>query len=173
MPISGAGNSTRGFTLIELTMVLFIVGLTLGLVLPGMDKVFSGDPLRITVNRVLSGANQARNQAMLDREPWRLIIDASQSLDTEDATFLNQDDHTLLLRPEEGTRFRDVILIRTGEVIEGERVDLVFLPNGLAEPALIHCLADDGRIQTIYLKSFNPRPVVLSGDKGLEDSFEG
>jgi Tfp pilus assembly protein FimT len=154
-------------------MVLFIIGLTLGLVLPGMDKVFSGDPLRTTVNRVLSGANQARNQAMLDREPWTLIIDASQSQNMEDTTPLNPGDQTLILRPEKGTRFRDVLLIRTGEVIEGERVGLVFLPSGLAEPALIHCLAEDGRIQTIYLKSFNPRPVVLSGDKGLEDGFEG
>ncbi|WP_462324771.1 prepilin-type N-terminal cleavage/methylation domain-containing protein [Desulfoplanes sp.] len=171
--ISGVGISNRGFTLIELTMVLFIIGLTLGLVLPGMDKIFAGDSLRTTVNRVLSGVDQARSQAMLDREPWLLVIDTSQTMEPDEETALDREERTIVLRPDEGTRFRDVVLFRTGGVIEGEMAALAFLPNGLAEPALIHCLAEDGRIQTIYLKSFNPRPVVVSGDKGLEDGFNG
>jgi hypothetical protein len=153
-------------------MVLFIVGLTLGLVLPGMDRIFGQDPLRATVNRVLSGADQARSQAMLDRASWTLIVDGSQTVENEDDASLDEDNRTIVLRPEQGTRFRDVLLLRTGAVIEGERVGLVFLANGLVEPALIHCLADDGRIRTVYLKAFNPRPVVLSGDKGLEDGFK-
>ena len=148
-------------------MVLFIVGLTMGLVLPGMDRIFGGDPLRTTVNRVLSGADQARTQAMLDGTIWTLFLDTS-SREWTDEALVNKDKQTLVLRPESGTRFRDVVLVRTGQVIEGEMAALAFLPNGLAEPALIHCLAEDGRIQTIYLKPFNPRPVVVSGDKGLE-----
>ncbi|GAU08028.1 hypothetical protein DPF_0729 [Desulfoplanes formicivorans] len=153
-------------------MVLFIVGLTLGLVLPGMDRILGGDSLRMTVNRVLSGADQARNQAMLDRKTWTLVLDVSSSLKWVDDALLDKDKQTLVLRPERGTRFRDVVLIRTGEVIKEKRAALAFLPNGLAEPALIHCLAEDGRIQTIYLKPFNPRPVVVAGDKGFEDFFK-
>ncbi len=159
----------------ELTLVLFIVGLSLGLILPGMDRIFGDDSLRASVNRVLSGADQARSQAMLDGEPWFLVIDTATGLEPDGSgkkAVLNKKKHTILLRPDKGTRFRDVTLVLTRDVIEGEEVALSFLPNGLAEPALIHCLARDGRVQTICLKAFNPRSVVVSGDKGLDDNQE-
>ncbi len=172
MRISEAGNWNKGFTLIELVMVLFIVGLSLGMLLPGMDRLFAGDALKTTVNRVLSGARQVRSQAMLDAQPWVLIIDTMSDGTTDISAklaVLDREARTLLLRPDTGTRFRDVALVRTGEVVKDGLVSLTFLPNGLAEPALIHCLARDGRVQTISLKSFNPRPVVVAGDKHLAE----
>jgi Tfp pilus assembly protein FimT len=153
----------------ELTMVLFIVGLTMGLVLPGMDRIFGGDPLRITMNRVLSGVDQARTQAMLHRKAWTLVLDLAGS--SEEGALLDRDKQTLVLNPEGGTRVRDVVFVRTGQVVQEEQALLVFLPNGLTEPALIHCVSEDGRIQTIYLKSFNPRPTVIAGDQGMDDLF--
>ena len=72
--ISGGRNTIRGFTLLELLVVLMVVGVLLSLVAPGLNSVRSRD-LADSVDRLCLSLNQARQEAMLSSRPWRLEID--------------------------------------------------------------------------------------------------
>ena len=172
MRISKAGNSNKGFTLLEIIMVLFILALTTGLVLPDVGRLFQGDVLKTSVNRLVSAVAQTRSQAMLDGEPWVLVIDTSGDQEPQKSMSIDRTRKAIFVRAEEGARFRDVALIRTGDVLTEEQVPLVFQPDGLAEPALVHCESADGVVTTVYLKAFNPRPMIIDGDRSL-DSLSG
>ena len=155
-------------------MVLFILALTTGLVLPDVGRLFQGDALKTSVNRLVSAAAQTRSQAMLDREPWVLLIDTTEDQESQKPVSIDRTRKEIFVRAEEGAVFRDVALIRTGDVLSQERVPLVFQPDGLAEPVLVHCRSTKGLVTTVYLKAFNPRPVIMAGDRSLESlSGEG
>ncbi len=75
MPISIRGMRNRsGFTLIELSVVLFLLGLFLWLVAPRLSAL--GDPSRETVFRdIAAGSEEAFDTALFEKKEIRLLID--------------------------------------------------------------------------------------------------
>ena len=67
-------DTVRGFTLLELLVVIMIIGVLLSLVAPGLDSV-RGRGLADTADRICLAVNQARQEAMLSSRTWRLMID--------------------------------------------------------------------------------------------------
>ena len=79
MPASISGNhgTVRGFTLLELLVVIMIVGVLLSLVAPGLDRV-RGSSLADRADRICLTLNHARQEAMLSSRTWRLMIDPAE-----------------------------------------------------------------------------------------------
>src|SRR3990172_3895103 len=77
MRISTPGTrSSPGFTLIELSIVLFVLGLLLWLVVPPISS--AGGPSRDTVSRELAaGSEAAFDTALFEKREVRLVIDPS------------------------------------------------------------------------------------------------
>ena len=69
----------RGFTLLELLVVILVIGILLGLVMPGAG-VRSGQDLTDTAGRLSMTINQARQEAMLTSRTWRLEIDPGENV---------------------------------------------------------------------------------------------
>ncbi|KHK01159.1 pilus assembly FimT family protein [Desulfovibrio sp. TomC] len=64
-----------GFTLVELTIVLVVLGLSAGLVLPALSGLLAREGEKSTA-RILTGVlRRARSEAILTGEPWRVDID--------------------------------------------------------------------------------------------------
>ena len=74
MLISTRGKTDRrGFTLVELTAVLFVLGLILWTVVPRLSRL--GDPGRDAVFRDLaSGSEQAFDAALFEKRETRLVL---------------------------------------------------------------------------------------------------
>ena len=72
-------HSRNAFTLIELGLVLFILGLVAGLVLPRLNVgVLDRSRLRESVNRIAGTAMYARERAASTRRLHRLHLDAKK-----------------------------------------------------------------------------------------------
>lgn len=77
--ISGAHSAFRGFTLLELLAVIMIIGVLLKLVATGLDSA-GGRGLADSADRLRLTLNQARQEAMLSSQTWRLEIDPAENM---------------------------------------------------------------------------------------------
>ncbi len=65
----------RGFTLVELLVVLVIIGLTLGLVSTSLSRSVSGAELRSAARNVAASLRYTRTQAILKKQETVFLVD--------------------------------------------------------------------------------------------------
>jgi prepilin-type N-terminal cleavage/methylation domain-containing protein len=154
----------RGFTLVELAVVLFVLGLVLWVALPRLAHV--GEPDRATVFRTLSaGSEAAYDLSLFEKRETRLVLRPSDGT----YEFVRPD------RPEEERRpleFGSRLTV-TGILVEGgDRpldlpTEIRYLPGGRVASARIF-LRDDGGGETpsewtLRLSPFDGSMKVLEG----------
>jgi prepilin-type N-terminal cleavage/methylation domain-containing protein len=154
----------RGFTLVELAVVLFVLGLVLWIALPRLSHV--GEPDRDTVFRALSaGSESAFDLSLFEKRETRLVLQPSAGT----YEFLRPD------RPEDEKRPREFgsRLTVTGIRIEGEDRDLDlpteirYLPGGRVTSARIFIRDTGGggppSEWTLRLNPFDGSIKILEG----------
>jgi prepilin-type N-terminal cleavage/methylation domain-containing protein len=155
----------RGFTLVELAVVLFVLGLVLWVALPRFSRI--GDPDRDTVFRALSaGSEAAYDLSLFEKRETRLVLHPSGGT----YEFVHPDRPAEEKRPLEfGSR-----LSVTGILIEGvDRpldlpTEIRYFPGGRVTAARIF-LRDDGgggnipSQWTLRLSPFDGSIKVLEG----------
>ncbi len=157
--------SNRGFTLVELAVVLFVLGLVLWVALPRLSHV--GEPGRDTVFRALSGASEAAyDLSLFEKRETRLVLHPSAGT----YEFLHPDRPTEEKRTLEfGSR-----LSVTGIRIEGEDrpldlpTEIRYLPGGRVTSARIFFRDDGGGGNapsqwTLRLSTFDGSMKILEG----------
>ncbi|MFA5807830.1 MAG: prepilin-type N-terminal cleavage/methylation domain-containing protein, partial [bacterium] len=156
--------SNRGFTLVELAVVLFVLGLVLWVALPRLSHV--GEPDRDTVFRALSGASEAAyDLSLFEKRETRLVLHPSAGT----YEFRRPD------RPNEENRAREFgsRLSVTGIRIEGEDrpldlpTEIRYLPGGRVTSARIFFRDDGGGNApsqwTLRLSTFDGSMKILEG----------
>lgn len=124
----------RGFTLIELIVVLFIVTLVAGLALPAVGRGVDTLQLRSQVATFSAFLRFAREQAITRREAQEVTIDA--------------DAHLLILRAAGAETSRASRRLSPRIAIETERPAgsaITFSPQGLSTGGTFRLVAPDGR----------------------------
>lgn len=157
-------SSRRGFTLVELAVVLFVLGLVLWVALPRLSHV--GEPDRATVFRALSaGSESAYDLALFEKQETRLVLRPSAGT----YEFRRPD------RPDDEERPREFgsRLTVTGIRIEGEDRDLDlpteirYLPGGRVTSAQIFFRDTGGGNPpsewTLRLNPFDGTMKILEG----------
>lgn len=74
-------NRNKGFTLIEIMVVITIIGLFAAVALPAMSEMMAGSKTRSLADSIASGLNKARSEALARNVPMRF-----QLVDTMDNT---------------------------------------------------------------------------------------
>ena len=156
---------TRGFTLVELAVVLFVLGLVLWVALPRLARV--GEPDRDTVFRALSaGSEAAYDLSLFEKRETRLVLHPSDGT----YQFLHPDRPAEEKHPEAfGSR-----LSVTGIRIEGEDrpldlpTEIRYLPGGRVASARIFFRDDGGGGNapsewTLRLSTFDGSMKILEG----------
>ena len=69
---------TRGFTLIEIMIVVGIIGIVLAMGMPPFLQSFKKDPLRQAVSDVTEACSTARAQAILSGAPTELVMSGNE-----------------------------------------------------------------------------------------------
>ncbi len=65
-------NNARGFTLIEMIVVIFLIGIMLSLSIPSLRGTFFTDPLKATTRKIIGLVVGLRDQAIRAQQPYLL-----------------------------------------------------------------------------------------------------
>lgn len=175
MPTSTAGtSSSRGFTLLELVIVLVVIGVCLGLVLPQTGAFLYRDDFRANVRGLAVTIGHARNKAILTQTIWAVIFD----MDTQAywAAPLKYDilpDGTKVLTTGEAEERRvlggdltfDEITVWDKAPKDRDRIVVRAMPNGLMEPAVLILTKGAYDKRELRIKSFGGRLEYIESEE--------
>ncbi|HZP41448.1 MAG TPA: GspH/FimT family pseudopilin [Candidatus Binatia bacterium] len=125
MIVSGPHRAARGFTLIEMTMVLLIIAIGSALVIPMIESGIEAREVRRAARQIASTMHYCRGEAVSRGMPQELVIDATKnSLHTTAwGRWAVLTDRALIER------------ITGGNQVEDGVVQILFFPNGASSGA--------------------------------------
>lgn len=170
-------EKSRGFTLLELVVVLAIVGMLLALVLPRLpdsrhaDLCTSAQKLALTLRYLQDKAATAGTTFYLRLEPGTDSVQVLQS--ATDGSEAVPTDPFLQQRPtREGITVADVAIPRLGKLSEGKlRVDIG--AGGLRDFLTVHLKSADGEFRTVMAFPSSGKVLVYPDYQDYRDFQEG
>lgn len=156
----------RGFTLIELTAVVILLGFFLLVAIPKF-KDLNDVNLKSTSRRIAGTIKYLYNEAAFKKRIYKLSFDLDNdeywAEVQEGNQFVIPDDPTLKkTKLPEGLSFKDVITDRSRVNSLGANEQFIlFLPTGFVEPAVIHLESMDGKYFTLATKPYTGGTMVF------------
>lgn len=172
MPISISGilsNARAGFTLIELTVVVLLIGLFAGLTVP-MLTGFGQNKLDASARRLAGTVKYLFNETAMAKAQHRLVFNLdegtfqAQRLDQEEWVEVGGTGRQQKLKGE--VRFRDITVPGRGLYTSGE-VTVEILPVGWMEETVLH-LQEGDKERTLHIKPFTGTTEVFDGYREFE-----
>ncbi len=160
-------NNSSGFTLIELVVVLFIVGLIAGMTVPRVSNM-TGVKLRGTARRLSAQIGYVYETAILKKTNFRICFDVMEQVWwTEERSgdeYVKTSD--VLLTPEllpEGVFFRRVVVMDR-EATKEEPVCAYFTPYGYVEEAVVQIENENGTTGfTVFTDPMSGKAIIYEG----------
>ena len=165
-------NRNRGYTLIELSVVILLVGMMLLIAVPRVRDTLLNDDLKVVTRRFIGAARELQNESVREQTDIILHIDLNQPAIWSYAADTTAEKRAELrkgaFRLPEGIRIVDVRQADDTRKTEGEAV-IRFFRRGYTTPTVIH-LAKEDRVVTLV---FNPflRTVTVY-EKDVDFSFD-
>ena len=156
----------RGYTLIELSLIILLIGVILVFVLPKLDNI--GDTKLRTTARQLAGKIQSLyDESVLKKKPYQIVFDItnrtysfSQISDEESSTLSDSAQETSL---SDKVYIKDIVMETEGKITEG-KVAIRFYPDGYVEKNTIHL--SDGK------KDYTLATAPLTGKVKISEGYE-
>jgi general secretion pathway protein H len=156
----------RGFTLIELTIVIVIVGVFLVLSVPRLGQITDRN-LKVGSRRLSVTAKYLFNRATVKRTIYRLNYDLRANeywvtYQNEGLEFVSDDTNlTRRVKLPDGVIFEDVQVPGRGKFVEEEEdVYTHFFPKGWVEETLVHLRDSRGRQTSIHILPLSARVII-------------
>ncbi len=163
--------NNRGYTLIELSVVVLLIGIMLLVAVPRVRDTLLNDDLKAVTRRLVSFARELRYESVRDQTDYILHIDlnnpAFMSYPADTTAEKRAELRKGAYRLPEGIRIVDVRQAGEGRRTEGEAL-VRFFRRGYAEPTVIH-LAKDDRSFTVIINPFVQAMTVY--EKYVDFSF--
>src|SRR5262249_25544366 len=129
-------SDQRGFTLIEMVIVLLIMGLALGIVGPMMEGGFDSREVRRAARQIASTMHYCRGEAVATGTPQQPVIDPVQNkIETTGGRFAVLTDRAVMER------------VLGGAVLGDGSVQVLFFPNGSTSGAEVVLASRRDRFQ--------------------------
>ncbi|MBU2549961.1 MAG: prepilin-type N-terminal cleavage/methylation domain-containing protein [Proteobacteria bacterium] len=157
----------RGFTLPELTVVLFIMGVILSVVLPRFGSMDDEEPLRRAARLMAGLALEAHSMSLTQSRPWYLCLDLDERRCWLSSTRPERDGgpgaESKVRRLPDGAVFQDAVLADRGLLKKGV-VALAYWPQGGNEPGTVHLKAERGKEEmTVFFRPYVGRTEIETG----------
>jgi len=174
-------QNKKGFTLIELAVVIFLISLMLFMAAPRVRDAFMNDSLKTVARRIIGAVNELRRDAVREQLDYVLHLDLNNRLLWTYSSDMTPEKKEQ--RKEKAYRFPDGVRILDVYYGEGRKnsygeghlegqpsggkqnqgeASVTFFRKGYTEPAVIH-LAKGERVFTLIFQPF------LTGVKVHED----
>ena len=113
------GKDNRGFSLIELVMVMLLIGISLAIIAPNIAKGLQDREVRGAALSLAARARDLRSQALFDGIPQQLVVNLPQG-------------SYLVARTKEFQLPTDVkfLSVQGGETVDRDSKRFYFFPNG-------------------------------------------
>jgi len=169
VPRSSAPRGPGGFTLLELTIVILIMGVVISFALPRFGSLLDVQ-IKSGIRQLIGTIKFAYHEAAITQNHLRLNFDIEKgeywiTAYSTSGEFV-QEGSTVTDRSSlpDGIRFEDVVTAHAGKVSEKE-VFTYFYPNGFVEPTVIHLRGEDEDVK------FTLRIKPLTGSVAIYDRY--
>ncbi len=164
----------RGFTLVELSVVLLIIGLLATVLIPNIGRL-GGEDLRESARKLGGLIQYLYGLSAVDRKNFYLNIDLDENKYWVSVGKENLEEGTVemvrysdeFVRKEyalpSGVKFEDIDTVDRGKVTDG-KVVVTFYPEGFVDPVTIHLKNDNDDELTLMV-------LPLTGDFRVFDGY--
>ena len=172
-------RAAPGFTLLELAVVIFIMGLMLTLAMPYLGG-FRRAALRSQARRLAGRATYMYDEATGHKLVLRLIFDLDNNgyavvqLDPYAIKPVFSPDHSMGGRPvmmPQAIRIRDVTVEGLGTVNRGT-VSTNFYPEGYVDATVVHLEDASGDVMTLSFSPLTGQVAIIDGDMMPQGMFK-
>jgi prepilin-type N-terminal cleavage/methylation domain-containing protein len=150
-------NTRKGYTLIELTVVIALVGMILAVSVPRFRYSLISDNLKSVTRRMIGVVKEIRDEAVREQKAYFLYLDLETNKMWVEYFGMGQEEREITKEmaftlPED-IRIMDVWGQERGKQVDGEAA-IRFTKKGYVEYTAIHLGAKDGRAFTLILNPF-------------------
>lgn len=150
-------GTNAAYTLIELTVVMFLIGLMLALTVPQVQYSFLSDDLKTATRRMVGAINTLREKAIREQKDYKLYLDIGSRRYWEEWSGMTEEEQSEVREnaSELPGDVRIVDVIRHGKEIKsvGDAV-IRFNKKGYIEHAVIHLGTKNNRVSSLVLSPF-------------------
>lgn len=157
-------QDSKGYTFVELTVVIVLIGLMLAIAFPRFRSALLTDNLKGSARRMIGMIRSLRDDAMRNQKVYDLRFDLDANrfwIDSPDMT----EEEKMSVREKASPFPSDVHILDVWFREEGKKVagdvGIRFNKKGYVQPSVIHMGSDDGRKFTLILSPFLRRIEVL------------
>jgi type II secretory pathway pseudopilin PulG len=148
-----AGSSSRGFTMLEIMLVLFLIVGMLSLVIP---RISIGDNLGSVARRWVGALKSFQEMAMMTQKTVRLYVDMDRGMywpmviDGKEEKIPLDPTWAMPITLPETIRFADIQIGATRK--ESGRIEIFFYPNGRIDQATVHLTDVNNDIMGVFVE---------------------
>ena len=148
------GKDNRGFTLLELMLVLLLLGVSMAIVLPNIDKGLNDREVRVSALSLAAVARDLRSRALFDGVPQELAVNLPQN------SYLVAQSREVHLPPD--VKF---VSIDGGQTMDRDVKKFYFFPNGSSLGGTIVLSGEKSVSYLVRLEALTGRVEVSRGDR--------
>jgi type II secretory pathway pseudopilin PulG len=148
-----AGSSSRGFTMLEIMLVLFLIVGMLSLVIP---RISLGENLGSVARRWVGALKSFQEMAMMTQKTVRLYVDMDRGMywpmviDGKEEKIPLDPTWAMPITLPETIRFADIQIGATRK--ESGRIEIFFYPNGRIDQATVHLTDVNNNIMGVFVE---------------------
>ncbi len=147
----------KGYTLIELAVVVVLISLFLALSIPRFQYAMVTDDLKTTTRKIIGLVNGLRNEAIREQKSYVFHLDLEGNRLWIESDGMGEEERALAregaFKFPQGVRILDIWRRGKGKKVDGEAV-IRFSKKGYVQQTVIHLGSEDGREFTLELSPF-------------------
>jgi Tfp pilus assembly protein FimT len=167
-----SGKKTWGFTLIELTIVIFIAGLMLAITVPVVRETLLHDNLKTASRKLVATISWLRNESVSEYKDNVLLFDLEKGRYWHETSGMDEAE-LLEVKEQAGTLPEDVrildIHIYGNEIIREGETRIRFSKKGYVGYTLIHIADKSDRKFTLVIEPFLEKVKIMEDYLDFED----